>query len=298
MRRTLFVLLGFALLGIILACSLTSPSAPAPDGDLVATQVALALTQTAIAAPAATSAPPTAVPSTPLPATTQPATPTSTASPPTATATSRAVSPPYDGPCTPALTASAVTPQPNVPTSFIGYRYSGKLGDLFPEYYQRPYFGFLLSAADLGLDAPGFAISGYERPDLGIITLFFERMVCRQADGRPYWEVVDALAFPRPATAGDFGLITANHITFAPGTFAHTTLNLGLGWSATLECSPPLYTQPVASLYLDPATLPTTIANGTRVPVTMRAGWAVNAATQRLEALDPAMFSCVLVFHG
>ena len=296
MRRMLFLLAGAALLGVILACNLTSPRPGTPPPDLVATQVALAFTQTAVAAePTAvpTAQPPTAVP------TAAPPSPTAPPVPPSPTATARPVSPPYDGPCTPALTApTGTTPHPNAPRSFIGYRYDRRLGELFPEYHHRPYFGFLLSSSDLGTRAPGFALSAYERGDLGILALFLEREVCRQADGSVYWEIADALSLPLPAKVGDFLFITARHSMFPPNMSSATALNLGLGWYATLDCPPPLHTQPVAVVHINPAALPPAIRNGTRIAVTLVSGWTINPSTQRFEPFNAAAFSCLLEFHG
>ncbi len=282
MRRTLLFLPGMVLLGVILACGLASPQPQAPAPDLIATQVASVLTQTALAAP-----------QNPMP------TATRTVPPPTPlppSVTPRVVTPPYDGPCTPALTApSTVVPDPNDPASFVGYRFGGSLNNAFPAYAQVPAFGVLLGRPTLGADVDGFAFSGYERHEAGILALFLKREVCRKADGDVYWEITDALAIPFPAVQGDFVMVAIHHFIMAPETI--NASNLSMGWYATLECSPPLSAQPVAVLRIALDTLPPAVSPGTRVPVTVNAAWMANPFTQRFEPLDPATLSCMLEFH-
>ena len=273
------------LLALTLACQLPGTVTPSTSGgDAIATRVAAIFTQTALAT--------TPLPTTsPLPIPTLPPTPTA-----------RPVTPPYEGACTPALTGTVPVPSPNPDdaATFVGYRYyAGRLDEIFPAFRQGPRFGTLLNAASLGPGTwgDGFALDGFRRDDLGVWQLFFQRMVCRRADGKVYWEITDALALPLLTSPHEVLLVSPDFTFVSPDAFAGSTSTLGLGWYATLECTPALSTRPVARVRFDAATLPPTIGRGTRLPVDVLALWRLDPVLQRFQPLDPAAYTCELLFH-
>ena len=285
--------------GVLLALSACAPAAPPTSDlaqDLLATQVSLALTQTAVAAaaPALPSALPSPTPLLPTPT----ALPIPTASPtaaPTAvpTAVPTLPPPPYDGPCTPELTTSDVTPTWGDWDSYRGYRFSGKV----LEGLDVPYTGFLLPAGE-GLPE-GFAMEVYALETPRQLVIFAERLVCYQGP-HPYFEVTDVLALPTPAMY--------QALSIGPGLYAHEADGMGtsfwgdarpenpmafLGLVLGVDCTPPVPRVSVVQMEVDPAVLPAVYTPDTRVPVQVTQAWYFDAAgSQRLVPLDSSAWTC------
>ncbi len=273
---------GLAVLAGLLVGCLPLPATPAvpdPAQDLLATQVALALTQTALAptlAPADTPAAPPAEP-TPGPPTPAPPTPVPTLPPA-----------PYDGPCTPDLTTSPVTPTPGDWASYRGHRFQGWVLDI--DYGPR---NGILITPDWG-DREGFSVEVYEDADPAHLVFFLARQVCR-ADDRPYWEITDVLTVPRPAR-NQAVLMGPRVYHYERGFWeparAEDTRAF-MGAELDLICSTPLPRALVALVQTDPAALPPIYDLDTRVPVTVLQAWRMDlTTTQRFVPVEPVPTGC------
>ena len=281
--------------GVLLALSACAPAAPPTSDlaqDLLATQVSLALTQTAVAAaaPALPSALPSPTPLLPTPT----ALPIPTASPtaaPTAvpTAVPTLPPPPYDGPCTPELTTSDVTPTWGDWDSYRGYRTDGLVLPV------TRYRTFALDLDNLW-GGRGFGIEVYDQVEPGHLVFFVLRQVCHD-----YGEVTDVLVIPKPGRNQSI-LLTPRRYEYSNEFFepsvAENPMGM-LGLVLDIECSTPPAPFTLLQVQVDPAILPPTFDEEIRVPVQVTQGWWLDvAATQRFQPVDPHIYGACEVYLG